>query len=100
MLDIEWYPLEKITQTTGDYQSFTGVYMVHIQGIYLYTYIYIYTRYIYIYIYKVDMSLEYACYRANIAYYTFFFSVFYSRLRGQTSLSYVRLIGKFCHLAG
>ena len=46
------------------------------------------------------MSLEYACYRANIAYYTFFFSVFYSRLRGQTSLSYVRLIGKFCHLAG
>ena len=49
MLDIEWYPLEKITQTTGDLHSFTGVYMVYIQGIY----IFIYTRYIYIYIYKV-----------------------------------------------
>ena len=53
MLDIEWYPLEKITQTTGDYQSFTGVYMVHIQGIYIYiyTYIYIYIYKVYIYIY-------------------------------------------------
>ena len=82
------------------------VYIWYIYKVYIYLYIqsiyiYIYKVYIYIYIYiYIDIILENACYRANIAYYTFFFSVFYSRLRGQTSLSYVRLIGKFCHLAG